>query len=90
MNFKKNFLQTGVDLLQNGFSHEGSDYLSHEVLKLSPNKHLGEFSEKIYRADKGLSWMTLYGIHGTTIPSPWDTLYHNIMTISFIESYQNL
>lgn len=53
--FKKNFLQTGVDLLQNGFSQEGTDYLSHEVLRLSPNEHLGEFAEKIYRADKGLN-----------------------------------
>lgn len=55
MNLKKNFLQTGVDLLQNGFSQEGTDYLSHEVLNLSPNEHLGKFAEKIYRADKGLS-----------------------------------
>jgi len=51
MNLKKNFLQTGVNLLQK----EVTDYLSPEVLNLSPNEHLGEFAEKLYRADKGLS-----------------------------------
>ena len=49
---RRNFLQTGVGLQQNGFSQEGMGYLSHEVLRSSPNEHLlgvlqREFIEQI-------------------------------------------
>lgn len=51
---RRNFLQTGVDLQQRGFSQERMGYLAHEVLRSGPDKYsLGDLQREHTEQIKG-------------------------------------